>query len=111
MRRREVLAVLGTAMIPASPRAARGQPSQPAIGFLSGASAAEWRFLVDAFHQGLRKAGFTEGRNVRVEYRWADGSYDRLPVLAADLVARRMTRSRPSSLRYLPLAHASLPRA
>jgi putative ABC transport system substrate-binding protein len=67
------------------------QPAMPVIGYLNGASAAEFPHLVAAFHKGLIETGYTEGRNVAVEYRYADGRYDRLPALAADLVSRRVS--------------------
>src|SRR5215510_3021823 len=75
-------------MWPALSRAQQ-QPA-PVIGFLSGRSPDESKHLVAAFHQGLGGAGFVEGKNVAVEYRWALGQYDRLPALAADLVKRRV---------------------
>jgi putative tryptophan/tyrosine transport system substrate-binding protein len=85
VRRREFIAGLGSAA--AWPVVARAQPL-PAIGFLSGSpSNAE---LLAAFHQGLGEAGYFEGRNAVVEYREADGQYDRLPALAADLVRRHV---------------------
>jgi putative ABC transport system substrate-binding protein len=62
----------------------------PVIGFLSGRSLGESAQLVAAFRQGLSEAGYVEGRNVALEYQWADGQYDRLPALAGDLVARNV---------------------
>jgi putative ABC transport system substrate-binding protein len=62
----------------------------PVIGFLNLASAADWAPRVVAFQHGLAEAGYTEGRNIRIEFRWAEGRYDRLPALAADLVQRRV---------------------
>ena len=62
----------------------------PVVGFLSAPSAAPYMQYVAAIHQGLKEAGYVEGQNVRFEYRWADGHYDRLPALAADLVRRRV---------------------
>jgi putative ABC transport system substrate-binding protein len=62
----------------------------PVIGFLSGGSPAPFASLVAAFHQGLSETGYVEGQNVTIEYRWAEGSYDRLPALAADLVGRKV---------------------
>jgi len=71
----------------------------PVIGFLNGGTAAKWKHLLDAYHAGLNEGGYVEGRNVALEYRWADGQWDRLPALAADL-GRQVTycccRRRPS---------------
>jgi putative tryptophan/tyrosine transport system substrate-binding protein len=64
------------------------QPSMPVIGFLSGLSAAAVARPLVAFLQGLKETGYVEGQNVAIEYRWAEGQYDRLPTLAADLVHR-----------------------
>jgi putative ABC transport system substrate-binding protein len=62
----------------------------PVIGFLNGASPGSYVRMVAAFRQGLKQTGFVEGQNVAVEYLWADGHYDRLPEMAADLVRRRV---------------------
>ena len=63
----------------------------PVIGLLNSASPGPFALLLAAFHQGLKDGGYVEGRNVTIEYRWAEGQYDRLPALAADLVRRRVT--------------------
>jgi len=80
-----------TAALPATPLLTHAQPSSsPQIGFLSIGSPLQWGPLLAAFRAGLQEAGFAEGRNVRIEFRWADGHDDRLPDLAADLVRRNV---------------------
>jgi putative tryptophan/tyrosine transport system substrate-binding protein len=88
MRRREFIALLGGAAV--CPLAARAQPATPVIGFLSGRSPGEAASAVSAFRQGLRDVGYIEGKNVTFEYRFAEGRYDRLPVIAAELVAHHV---------------------
>jgi putative tryptophan/tyrosine transport system substrate-binding protein len=89
MRRRELIFLLGGALT--SVRAPSAQPkAMPVIGLLGLGSADTSASFIAAFHQGLRETGYVEGQNVAVEYRWAEGRYDRLPALAADLVSQRV---------------------
>ena len=87
MKRREFLLLLG-AIMAGRPLHAQ-QKAMPVIGFLGSASSGPFAQVVAAFHQGLGETGYVEGQNLAFEYRWAEGRYDRLPALAADLLGRR----------------------
>ena len=90
MRRREFITLVGSTAA-SWPLAARAQhPPTPVIGVLHGVSAAQWTDRMTGFHRGLTEEGFADGRNVAIEYRWAEGQFDRLPAMAADLVSRKV---------------------
>jgi ABC-type uncharacterized transport system substrate-binding protein len=90
VRRRDLLAVLGASGV-AWTLGARAQKTRiPLIGFLNSASPDNYAFNAAAFREGLREAGYVDGQNVTIEYRWAKGDYDQLPALATDLMSRNV---------------------
>jgi len=111
MRRREFFAALGGTAI-TWPFAARAQQAMPVVGLLSSASSHDYVPMIAEFRKSLGEAGFVEGRNVKIEYVWADEQYDRLPALAADLVRRQVNvivaATTPAALALKP-ATATIP--
>jgi putative ABC transport system substrate-binding protein len=106
MNRREIIAALaGAASWPIAARAQR--PTMPVIGFLSSESPSLWTRRLRAFHEGLGGAGYTEGQNVTIEYRWADGQNNRLATLAGDLVRRQVSVIAAASTPVGPAAKAA----
>jgi putative ABC transport system substrate-binding protein len=91
LRRRALVALIGAATAPVVPFAARAQQPVPVVGFLNGSSPGGYARMVASFRQGLKQTGYTEGQNVAIEFRWAEGHYERLPELAADLVRRQVS--------------------
>ena len=89
MRRREFIALVGGAAV-ALPRVVRAQQELPVVGFANSGSAQAQALMVAAYLKGLEEAGFVEGKNVLIEFRWADGQYDRLPEFMADLIKRKV---------------------
>ena len=112
MRRRELMLLLVGAMTAA--RALRAQQkAMPVVGFLGSTAPASYTPFVAAFPQGLNETGYIEGQNVAIDYRWADGSFDRLPALAADLVSSKVdvivTSGGPVPARAATSASATIP--
>ena len=105
MRRRKFITMLG-GMAAAWPFVARAQrPTTPVVGFLDAGSPAERADVVTAFRKGLAEAGFVEGQNVALEFRWADGNYERLAGLAAELgMAYDAAQRRVGSSHHRPCA-------
>src|SRR5499426_3327333 len=93
MKRREFITLLGggSLLLAAKVKRARGQqPAMPVVAFLNSSSPDGYLPMVAAFRQGLKEAGYLEGQNVAVEYRWAEGRYDRVPEIALELVGRQV---------------------
>jgi ABC-type uncharacterized transport system substrate-binding protein len=90
VRRREFITLLG-GVAAAWPPAVQAQQSMPVIGFLASASPDAYTIRLRAFHEGLKQAGYAEGQNVKIEYRWAEAQNDRLPILADQLVRLRVS--------------------
>jgi putative tryptophan/tyrosine transport system substrate-binding protein len=111
MRRREFIALLGS--VAAWPMAARGQQRPtPVIGFLQMGYPSSSAPMLAGLRQGLGETGFVEGRNVSIEYRWAEGQYERIPALAADLVSAKVSvisAGGPPSVRALKTLTATIP--
>jgi putative tryptophan/tyrosine transport system substrate-binding protein len=111
MRRRELLVLAGAMITARAPRAQ--QKAMPVIGFLASTSPGPYAPFVAAFWQGLSESGYVEAQNVAIEYRWAEGRFDRLPALAADLVGRNVdvivTSGGPVPARAAKNATATIP--
>jgi ABC-type uncharacterized transport system substrate-binding protein len=111
MRRRDFIKVIGCGAV-AWPLAAHSQQPMPVVGFLSAVSQTQTAHLVAAFRRGLKEAGYVEGNNVVIEYRFADGQYDRLPAQATELVQRPVdviVASGPPAANAAKVATTSIP--
>ena len=91
IRRREFIVTLGGALVALRLAARAQQATMPVIGYLHSGSPSPYAHLLSAFRQGLKEAGYVEGQNVAIEFRWAEGRYDRLPALAASRVRSRQS--------------------
>jgi ABC-type uncharacterized transport system substrate-binding protein len=115
LRRREFVTLLGSTAAAAWPIAARAQQStMPVVGFLGFGSFDTFPLYLAAFRNGLKEIDFIEGQNVAIEYRWAEGQYDRMPELAAELIHRRvaviaMPGSPPAAVRAVKAANSAIP--
>src|SRR5262249_657729 len=92
--RRESIALIGGSGLLLGVKVTCGwgqEPAMPVVGFLSGRSPSESAYALAAFHQGLKQGGYVEGQNVAIEYRWAEGQYDRLPALVVDLLRHQVS--------------------
>src|SRR5437763_9880560 len=89
MRRRDLVGLIGAVALPLVARAQQPK-SMPVIGYVSGGSESFYTTILPSFREGLGESGYVDGKNVTIEYRWAEGHYDRLPVMAAELVGRKV---------------------